>query len=197
MLDPSGVRWSTRLLVGDTAQALGHLAETVDAAMIVVGTHERGFGGASRSSSTGRSRCTSRTGRTARGGRPGPARGRRVAASVGHELMAAATRPSYLRWASIGLVMIGGAFGAAGREGVSLAVPDIDQLPIAIPIVNIVGAFLLGYLYEAVARRLPGDPRGPASSCSSGRASAAASRPTARSRPTPRSCSTRTASTSR
>ncbi|KRD40666.1 hypothetical protein ASE27_19240 [Oerskovia sp. Root918] len=75
--------------------------------------------------------------------------------------MAAATRPSYLRWASIGLVMIGGAFGAAGREGVSLAVPDIDQLPIAIPIVNIVGAFLLGYLYEAVARRLPGDPRGP------------------------------------
>jgi len=45
VLDPSGVRWSTRLLVGDTAQALGHLAETVDAAMIVVGTHERGFGG--------------------------------------------------------------------------------------------------------------------------------------------------------
>ena len=75
--------------------------------------------------------------------------------------MAPATRPSYLRWASICLVMIGGAFGVAGREGVSLAVPDIDQLPIAIPIVNIVGAFLLGYLYEAVARRLPGDPRGP------------------------------------
>ncbi|GAA3211830.1 universal stress protein [Oerskovia jenensis] len=45
VLDPSGVRWSTRLLVGDTADALGHLAETVDAAMIVVGTHERGFGG--------------------------------------------------------------------------------------------------------------------------------------------------------
>lgn len=75
--------------------------------------------------------------------------------------MAPTTRPSYLRWASIGLVMIGGAFGAASREGVSLAIPDIDQLPIAIPIVNIVGAFLLGYLYEAVARRLTGDPRGP------------------------------------
>lgn len=72
-----------------------------------------------------------------------------------------ATRPSYLRWASIGLVVIGGFFGVAGREGVSLAVPDIDEMPIAIPIVNIIGAFLLGYLYEAVARRLPGDPRGP------------------------------------
>lgn len=75
--------------------------------------------------------------------------------------MAATTRPGYLRWASIGLVVIGGTFGAAGREGVSLAVPDIGRLPVAIPIVNIVGAFLLGYLYEAVTRRLPGDPRGP------------------------------------
>lgn len=74
--------------------------------------------------------------------------------------MATTTRPSYLRWASIGLVTIGGALGAAGREGVSLAVPDIDELPIAIPIVNVVGAFLLGYLYEAVARR-HNDPRGP------------------------------------
>lgn len=81
---------------------------------------------------------------------------------MGHALTAAeATRPAYLRAASIGLVVIGGAFGAAGREGVSLVVPDIDQMPVAIPIVNIVGAFLLGYLYEAVARRLPGDPRGP------------------------------------
>ncbi len=43
VLGPSGVRWSTRLLAGDTAQALGHLAETVDAAMIVVGVHGRGF----------------------------------------------------------------------------------------------------------------------------------------------------------
>ena len=45
VLGPSGVRWSTRLLAGDTAEALGHLAKTVNAAMIVVGTHERGFGG--------------------------------------------------------------------------------------------------------------------------------------------------------
>lgn len=69
-------------------------------------------------------------------------------------------RPGHLRWASIGLVAVGGAFGVAGREGVSLAIPAIGQLPIAIPIVNIIGAFLLGYLYETVSRRLPDDPRG-------------------------------------
>ncbi|SDC14879.1 Universal stress protein family protein [Sanguibacter gelidistatuariae] len=39
------VTWSTRLLAGDITVALGHLATTVDAAMIVVGTHERSFSG--------------------------------------------------------------------------------------------------------------------------------------------------------
>ena len=43
VLGPTGVRWTTRLLVGDTADALGHLADTVDAAMIVVGTHRHGL----------------------------------------------------------------------------------------------------------------------------------------------------------
>lgn len=44
-LDGSGLTWSTRLLAGDVAVALGHLANTVGAAMIVVGTHERSFSG--------------------------------------------------------------------------------------------------------------------------------------------------------
>lgn len=39
----SGVPWSTRQLTGDIAVALGQLATTVDAEMIVVGTHERSF----------------------------------------------------------------------------------------------------------------------------------------------------------
>lgn len=47
-LADSGVQWSTRTLVGDTADALAHLADTVDAAMIVVGSHERGIGGSVR-----------------------------------------------------------------------------------------------------------------------------------------------------
>ena len=62
------------------------------------------------------------------------------------------TRPSYLRWASIGLVGIGGLFGAGSREGLSIVVPKLGEVPIAIAIANIVGAFLLGYLYEAVTR---------------------------------------------
>ena len=41
----TGVTWTTRFLAGDVAVALGHLANTVDAAMIVVGTHERSFSG--------------------------------------------------------------------------------------------------------------------------------------------------------
>ncbi|MGO4102407.1 CrcB family protein [Leifsonia sp. YAF41] len=73
--------------------------------------------------------------------------------------MSAATRPSHLRWGPLGLVALGGAVGASAREVVSLLVPDLGALPIAIPIVNIVGAFLLGYLYEAVTRLGHGDSR--------------------------------------
>lgn len=61
-------------------------------------------------------------------------------------------RAPHLSWGPIGLVALGGALGAAGREGLSLAIPNIEHVPIAIPVVNIIGAFLLGYLYEAVTR---------------------------------------------
>jgi nucleotide-binding universal stress UspA family protein len=43
VLGPTGVRWSARLLVGDTADALSRLADTLDAAMIVVGAHRHGL----------------------------------------------------------------------------------------------------------------------------------------------------------
>ena len=42
ILADTHVDWSTRALVGDVATALGQLAETVNASMIVVGTHEIG-----------------------------------------------------------------------------------------------------------------------------------------------------------
>lgn len=45
ILADSGVSWRPLVIAGDVATALGHLADTVDAAMIVVGTHERSFGG--------------------------------------------------------------------------------------------------------------------------------------------------------
>jgi nucleotide-binding universal stress UspA family protein len=43
-LDESGVSWSFVTLAGDPARALGRLAESADASIIVVGTRERGFG---------------------------------------------------------------------------------------------------------------------------------------------------------
>ncbi|MCC3283734.1 MULTISPECIES: universal stress protein [Arthrobacter] len=45
ILADSDVSWRTLAIPGDIAAALGHLADTVDAAMIVVGTHERSLGG--------------------------------------------------------------------------------------------------------------------------------------------------------
>lgn len=40
----TGVRWSSRELAGEPAHALGHLADTLDARMIVIGTHRPGIG---------------------------------------------------------------------------------------------------------------------------------------------------------
>lgn len=61
-------------------------------------------------------------------------------------------RPPHLRWAPIALVAAGGAVGAASREGLSLVIPQFGEVPISIAIINVLGAFLLGYLYEAVTR---------------------------------------------
>ncbi|MFC4395293.1 universal stress protein [Arthrobacter sedimenti] len=40
----AGIDWSFVTLAGDPARALGRLAESTDASVIVVGTRERGFG---------------------------------------------------------------------------------------------------------------------------------------------------------
>ena len=40
ILDGSGVEWSTRMLAGDAARALGELADHFDAVAVVVGTRE-------------------------------------------------------------------------------------------------------------------------------------------------------------
>src|SRR5262249_28157843 len=44
LLEGHSVDWSVRQLVGDPALALKHLAEQVDARLLVVGTRKRGFG---------------------------------------------------------------------------------------------------------------------------------------------------------
>lgn len=61
-------------------------------------------------------------------------------------------RHPHRAWSPIGLVAVGGAVGAASREGLSLAIPELNDVPISIVIINVVGAFLLGYLYRAVTR---------------------------------------------
>jgi nucleotide-binding universal stress UspA family protein len=52
-LDGRNVQWSVRQLVGDPALAMKHLAEQVDARLIVVGTRKRGFGESVREFFTG------------------------------------------------------------------------------------------------------------------------------------------------
>jgi nucleotide-binding universal stress UspA family protein len=53
VLDPTGVEWEVRALAGDPARALARLADTLDAMMIVVGTHEGGLRGSVRELFTG------------------------------------------------------------------------------------------------------------------------------------------------
>ncbi|WP_439591295.1 universal stress protein [Microbacterium sp.] len=53
VLDGRSVAWSVRQLVGDPALALKHLAEQVEARLIVVGTRRRGIGESIREFFTG------------------------------------------------------------------------------------------------------------------------------------------------
>ena len=53
VLDGSGITWSVRQLVGDPALAIKHLADDVDARLIVVGTRRRGIGESIREFFTG------------------------------------------------------------------------------------------------------------------------------------------------
>ena len=64
-------------------------------------------------------------------------------------------RPDHLHLPSVLVVVLGGIFGVAAREGLVLAVPDVDEVPVVIPIANLLGAFALGLLYEALTRSDP------------------------------------------
>ena len=56
----------------------------------------------------------------------------------------------------LAVVLVGGAIGTAAREGLSLAFPTIGGvLPIAVLVINVVGAFVLGLLLEALLRLGP------------------------------------------
>ena len=63
------------------------------------------------------------------------------------------TRPVHLRPTYLGLAFLGGALGTAIRYGLTLAFPGSGQAMGAILAINLVGAFCLGYLLEALGRR--------------------------------------------
>lgn len=62
-------------------------------------------------------------------------------------------RPTHLSFQMLGVVALGGSLGTAARAGLGLGIPDLGSLPIATVAANIIGAFLLGVLLEALARR--------------------------------------------
>ena len=68
-------------------------------------------------------------------------------------------RPLHLRPGYLALVALGGMIGTAMREAISLAVAPIGPFPVAIFGINVLGAFLLGLLLEALARRGPDEGR--------------------------------------
>src|SRR5689334_12218407 len=65
-------------------------------------------------------------------------------------------RPAHRQWRYIGLVAAGGALGTALRAAVTLLAPETRDFPVATFGVNLLGAFLLGVLLEALARSGPG-----------------------------------------
>lgn len=69
------------------------------------------------------------------------------------------SRAVHLRLPYLGLALIGGTLGTAAREAITLALPPAGGIPWAIFAVNILGAFLLGLLLDALARFGPDEGR--------------------------------------
>lgn len=69
------------------------------------------------------------------------------------------SRPPHLRPQLIALVGLGGAVGTLARFGLTRALPPGDGWPMATFLANLLGAFLLGLLLEALVRRGPEDER--------------------------------------
>lgn len=66
-----------------------------------------------------------------------------------------AQRPPHASPGLVALVCAGGAAGSLARYGVAQAIRPVDGWPVATLAVNLAGAFCLGLLLEALARRGP------------------------------------------
>jgi fluoride exporter len=65
----------------------------------------------------------------------------------------------HLHWRSVLLVFVGGALGTTVRSLLSAAVPAVGGIPIITFAINVVGAFVLGWLLESLALRGPDEGR--------------------------------------
>jgi len=61
--------------------------------------------------------------------------------------------PALVRPATLAIVFAGGTLGTAGREALTLLIPPTGGVPWAVLTANLAGAFALGLLLEALARR--------------------------------------------
>lgn len=59
--------------------------------------------------------------------------------------------PAYMRTSLIALVFAGGIAGVLARELLMLAIPALAGIPLAVFVANVIGAFFLGCLLEALA----------------------------------------------
>ena len=65
----------------------------------------------------------------------------------------------HLRARSLGLVFVGGALGTGVRAGVNAAAPALRGIPVAVLLVNVLGAFVLGLLLQRLHRSGPDEGR--------------------------------------
>ena len=69
------------------------------------------------------------------------------------------SRPVHLRARSLGLVFVGGAVGTGLRAVISAGASPLRGVPVAVLVVNVVGAFVLGLLLQRLHHAGPDDGR--------------------------------------
>lgn len=67
-------------------------------------------------------------------------------------------KPAFAQPRLVLYVFIGGALGTLARESLAVAMPANEGIPWAVLIVNLVGAFVLGFLLTALGSRTPETP---------------------------------------
>lgn len=64
-------------------------------------------------------------------------------------------RPPHHQWRLLGLVFLGGSVGTLLRYLITEVAPTPFNVPVAVVAINVIGAFALGFVLEALSRRGP------------------------------------------